>query len=455
MLPLASRRALLGGMMCGAASSLVPLQAPRVAGASPAPAARRPNILVISIDDLGWRELGSYGHEFNETPEIDRLAAEGMRFTNAYAAAPLCSPTRAALVTGLYPARVGVSDYLRHEQAPGSHFLPPATRSIADVLRGSGYTSGLIGKWHLTDDYSGRYRTRRANPYALGFDTVRASETRYIASGDYVAPYRFMPGLGAPRGEYLTDRITRETTRYLGAHRDQPFFLHVSNFAVHTRLEGKPELLAKYRAKAGANKPGNSPVLAAMLESVDQQVGKIVRRLEELGLSDNTLLMVTSDNGAPRHEANRPLRGGKGQLYEGGLRVPLIAHWPGTVPAGREDDTMTSTIDLLPTAVELAGRRPPRKVDGVSIAPVLTGTGRLDRDTLFWVHRPGFRRAETRAAVRVGDLKLIRQHGRSELYDLAADPGEARNLAGRNPKTVKGLKRRLKAHLRDVDAGSR
>ncbi len=457
MLPPATRRALLGGMMGGAAFGLLPLQTAQVpsAAATAARAVRRPNILVISIDDLGWRELASYGHEFNETPEIDRLAQQGMRFTNAYAAAPLCSPTRAALVTGLYPARVGITDYLRHEQAPGTHFLPPATRSIADVLRGSGYTSGLIGKWHLTDDYSGRYRTRRANPYALGFDEVRASETRYIAEGDYVAPYAFMPGLKARRGEYLTDRITRETTEYLTAHRHQPFFLHVSNYAVHTRLEGKPELLAKYRAKPGARQPGNSPVLAAMLESVDQQVGKIVRTLDELGLTDNTLLMVTSDNGAPRHDANRPLRGGKGQLYEGGIRVPLIARWPGTVAPGRTDDTMTSTIDLLPTAVELAGRRPPRKVDGLSIAPVLTGTGTLDRESLFWVHRPGFRRADTRAAVRVGDLKLIRQHGHSELYDLGADPGERHDLAGRKPKTVKGLKRLLNAHLHDVDSGVR
>ncbi|WP_248583269.1 sulfatase [Nocardioides sp. InS609-2] len=448
-----SRRALLGGLMGGAAASMLP--APQLAVGAPARAVRRPNILVVSIDDLGWRELGCYGHEFNETPEIDKLAHDGMRFTNAYAAAPLCSPTRAALVSGLYPARSGITDFLHPEQAPGMHFLSPRTHSLPDALGRAGYTSGMIGKWHLTEDYTGRYRNRRGNPYALGFDEVRASESRYIADGDYVAPYAFMPALAGPRGEYLTDRLASEATEYITKHRDEPFFLHVSNFAVHTRLQGKPELLAKYKAKAGAGKPGNSPVLAAMLESVDQQVGRIVRTLDELGLAGDTLLMVTSDNGAPRHDANAPLRGGKGQLYEGGIRVPLVARWPGTVAAGRTDDTMTSTIDLLPTAVELAGRTPQRKVDGLSIAPLLTGTGTLDRETLFWVHRPGFRRADTRAAVRVGDLKLIRQGGHSELYDLGADPGESHNLAGRKPKTVKGMNQLLNAHLRDVDAGVR
>ncbi len=443
----ASRRALLGGIVGGALVGALP----RSSGAAPPAAVRPPNIVVVSIDDLGWRELGCYGHAFNETPEIDRLAQQGMRFTSAYAAGPLCSPTRAALVSGLYPARTGVSDFLRPEQGPGTHFLPPRTRSLPDHLRRSGYTSGLIGKWHLTEDYSGRYRSRRANPFQLGFDEVRASESRYIADGDYVAPYSFMPGLAAPRGEYLTDRLAREATGYITRHRDRPFFLHVSNFAVHTRLQAKPELVAKYRAKPGATRPGNLPVLAAMLESVDQQVGEISRTLARLGLAGDTLLMVTSDNGAPRHDANRPLRGGKGQLYEGGIRVPLVAHWPGTVAPGRTDDTMTSTIDLLPTAVELAGRTPPRKVDGRSIAPVLTGTGGLDRETLFWVHRPGFRRSDTRAAVRVGDLKLIRQGGRAELFDLGADPGERRDLASRKPKTVKGMKQLLNAHLRDVD----
>ena len=452
----ATRRAVLGALAGAAAAGTVGALGAAAPSAGAAPrAVRRPNIVVVSIDDLGWRELGCYGHAFNETPEIDRLAAEGMRFTDAYAAAPLCSPTRAALVTGLYPARTGVTDFLRPEQAPGSHALDPRTRSIADMLRRTGYTSGLVGKWHLSDDYSGRYRSRRANPHALGFDEVLASETRYIAGGDYVAPYSFMPRLRAPRGEYLTDRITEEATGYLTRHRDRPFFLHVSNYAVHTRLDARPDLLAKYRRKAGAGRSGSSPVLAAMLESVDQQVGTIARTIERLGLASSTLLLVTSDNGAPRPAANAPLRGGKGQLYEGGIRVPLVAHWPGAVPAGRVDDTMTSTIDLMPTAAELAGRTPPRGLDGRSIAPLLTGTGSLERDALYWVHRPGFRRSDTRAAVRVGDLKLVRQQGRAELYDLAADPGESRDLARSKPKTVKGMKQLLAAHLRDVDAGVR
>ena len=461
----ASRRAVLGSLAgaaaCVGAGGLVDrwstgpaaATAPAAAGAS-AGWPSRPNVVVVSVDDLGWRELGCYGHDLNETPEIDRLAAQGLRFTSAYAAGPLCSPTRAALMTGLYPARTGITSFLRPQQAPGTHALRPGTPTLPDALARAGYTSGLIGKWHLTEDYTGRYPRRFANPYALGFDQARASEQRYIAGGDYVAPYSFMPGLRAPRGEYLTDRLADEAADFITDHRDRPFFLHVSNYAVHERLHARPELLAKYRAKARARGSSASPALAAMLESVDHQVGRIVRTLAGLGLADRTLLLVTSDNGAPRPAANRPLRGGKGQLYEGGLRVPLVAHWPGTVAPG-VDATMTSTIDLLPTAVELAGGQPRRGLDGVSLAPVLTGTSRLTRETLYWVHRPGFDRRDTRAAVRVGDLKLIRQRGRSELFDLGADPGERHDLARRRPKTARGMRRLLDEHVDDVDRSAR
>ena len=460
----ASRRAVLGSLAGAAACVGVgglgerrwtgPAAATAAPGAASAAWPSRPNVVVVSVDDLGWRELGCYGNDFNETPEINRLAAQGLRFTSAYAAAPLCSPTRAALMTGLYPARTGITSFLRPQQAPGTHALGPSTPTLPDALAHSGYASGLVGKWHLTEDYTGRYRTRLANPFALGFDEARASEQRYIAGGDYVAPYSFMPGLRAPRGEYLTDRLADEAVDFITDHRDRPFFLHVSNYAVHERLHARPELLAKYRAKARARGAGASPALAAMLESVDQQVGRIVRTLAGLGLTERTLLMVTSDNGAPRPDSNRPLRGGKGQLYEGGLRVPLVAQWPGTVAPG-VDDTMTSTIDVLPTAVELAGGRPRRGLDGVSLAPVLTGTSRLPRETLYWVHRPGFDRRDTRAAVRVGDLKLVRQRGRSELYDLGADPGERHDLARRRPKTARGMRRLLDEHLRDVDRSAR
>ena len=283
-----------------------------------------------------------------------------MRFTNAYAAAPLCSPTRAALVSGLYPARTGITDFLRAEAAPSSKRLSPGIATVPDVLGPLGYTTGLIGKWHLTETYSGAYRDRPGNPYQHGFDEVVASEQQYIGDGDYFHPYFFMPTLPARSpGEYLTDRIADEAVDFITRHRDEPFFVHVSNYAVHTRLDAKPDLVAKYAAKPGADESPNRPVLAAMLESVDD-AGRpgSPRRSRSSGIADNTLLVVTSDNGGPYRDANRPLRGGKGELYEGGIRVPLVAHWPGTVRPGVEDATLTSTIDVLPTALDLAGRHP-------------------------------------------------------------------------------------------------
>lgn len=433
-----------------------------VAGLAAAPSAaarghgRRPtNVVFVSVDDLGWDELGCYGNTFNETPNIDRLAGEGLRFTSAYAAAPLCSPTRAALVTGRYPARSGITDFLRGENAASANHLPPAIPTVPDVLRPHGYTTGLIGKWHLTETYSGPYAQRPGNPFAHGFDEVIASEEKYIADGDYFHPYFFMPDLPAREpGEYLTDRLAAEAVDFLTRHRDEPFFLHLSNYAVHTALDAKPELVAKYRAKPGADVAPNRPVLAAMLESVDAQVGRVADTLAELGLARDTLLLVTADNGGPYRDANQPLRGGKGELYEGGIRVPLIAHWPGRVRGGRDEDTPVSTIDVLPTALDLAGGRPARhRFDGVSLAPVLTGTGALRRDALFWVYPHFIGATHPHAAVRSGRYKLVRhlRDGRSELYDLARDPGETTDVSARHPGRARALRGRLAAHLAEVD----
>ncbi|REE94775.1 sulfatase [Thermomonospora umbrina] len=445
-----SRRGLLGGV-AGAALSVA--LATEAGAARSRPGRRPPNIVFVSIDDLGWDELGCYGNTFNETPRIDRLATEGMRFTNAYAAAPLCSPTRAALVTGRYPARTGITDFLRGENAAGDKHLSPDIPTVPDVLGPYGYTTGLIGKWHLTETYSGRYDRRPGNPYAHGFDEVIASEQRYIADGDYFHPYSFMPQLPAREpGEYLTDRLAAEAVDYLARHRDRPFFLHVSNYAVHTALAAKPELIAKYRAKPGADEAPNRPVLAAMLQSVDEQVGRIADALADLGLAGDTLLLVTSDNGGPYRDANRPLRGGKGDLYEGGIRVPLVAHWPGRVGAGRRDATPTSTIDVLPTALDLAGGDPGDAFDGTSIAPVLTGTGAVDRDTLFWVYPHFIGRTHPHAAVRSGRFKLV-QHlrdGRTELYHLGRDPGETTDVSGHHVAKTRRLRALLEAHIADV-----
>lgn len=454
MLP--SRRTVLQGAAAGAAGTLVPLAGTAAADALPArgrAAVDRPNIVVVTIDDLGWDELGCYGNRFNETPNIDRLAREGTRFTQAYAAAPLCSPTRAALVTGRYPGRTGITDYLRGEGAASDLHLSPRIPAIPSVLKPRGYRVGHIGKWHLTETYHGNYRSRPGNPFAFGFDEVIASERRYIGGGDYFAPYAHLPGL--PKGashEYLTDRLGLEADRFIRRHRNQPFFLHVSNYAVHTRLAAKSRLLAKYRRKHGAGHPGARPALAAMLESVDDQVGRIVRTLKELGIARNTLLLVTSDNGGQNRPANRPLRGGKGELYEAGIRVPLVAWWPGQAAPGTVTGELASTIDLLPTAAALARGHVPAGVDGIDLSTVIRG-GRSSRDTLFWAYPHHIGAWHPAAAVRQGGFKLVRRlrDGHDQLFDLVADPAETTDIGKRAPDIRNRLAGLLTRHLAELD----
>lgn len=454
---LPSRRTVLQGAAVGGAAALVPLaEAATAAGPLPArtrAAVDRPNIIVISVDDLGWDELGCYGNRFNETPHIDRLAREGTRFTQAYAAAPLCSPTRAALVTGRYPGRTGITDYLRAEGAASDLHLSPRIPGIASVLKPRGYRVGHIGKWHLTETYHGAYRSRPGNPYAHGFDEVIASERRYIGGGDYFYPYAHLPGL--PKRvdhEYLTDRLAVEADRFIRRHRGRPFFLHVSNYAVHTRLQAKSRLLAKYRNKRGAGHAGARPALAAMLESVDDQVGRIVRTLKELGIARNTLVLVTSDNGGQSRPANRPLRGGKGELYEAGIRVPLVAWWPGQTRAGTVTDELASTIDILPTAAALARGRTPAGVDGIDLSAVIRG-GRSSRDTLFWAYPHHIGGWHPAAAVRQGGYKLVRRlrDGRDQLFDLVADPAETTDIGRRAPDVRRRLATLLTQHLDELD----
>jgi arylsulfatase A len=413
--------------------------------------ARPPNIILIVADDLGYSQLGSYGNRFNETPNLDRLAREGMRFTNAYASAPVCSPTRAALMTGQHPARSGITDYLAKDD---NHFLLPAYVTINERLRSAGYTTGLIGKWHLTGDYD----ENRGAPQLHRWDEVILSETQYIARGTYFAPYFFMPEV-EPRkpNEYLTDRLNREAVEFIHRHQDEPFFLYLSHYAVHKNLEAKQSLLAKYERKAGAGEHGNDPMLAAMLESIDDGVGRIMQTLKELGLDDNTLVIFTSDNGG--ETTNAPLRTGKSTLYEGGIRVPLVMRYSAGVRAGAVSDTPVVTHDFYPTFMELAGchSRHRQAVDGTSLVPVLSGNGGLRRDTLYWHYprvKPHSLGGRSAGAVRHDDYKLIEffDTGEVELYDLRRDIGESKNLASLMPDKVATLRNILADWRIRVDA---
>ena len=418
------------------------------------PDARKPNFVFILADDLGWAELGCTGSTFNETPHLDRLAAQGMRFTQAYAAAPVCSPTRAALMTGQYPARVGINDYLRPNDA---RFLSPDHVTLAEMLARAGYVTGLIGKWHLTGDYA----KHRGDPPLHGFKEVVCSETRGIGGGAYVPPYRHMPHVTARRkDEYLTDRLNHEAVEFIRRNGDKPFFLYLSHYAVHTRLVAKAPLVEKYRKKPGAGRNRNNPALAAMIESIDQGVGMILQALDERKIADRTVVIFTSDNGGEsRVTSNAPLRGGKSQLYEGGIREPLIVRWPGKVAPGTTCAVPVSTIDFYPTMLEMAGIPPdPRQVlDGESLVPVLAKSGRLKRDTLCWHYplaRPHFLGGRSSGAIRKGDLKLIELFGSGalELYDLAKDAGETTDLAQKMPQKAAELHKLLVAWRKSVGA---
>ena len=295
--------------------------------AAAAPSRRPPNIVFILADDLGWGEPGCYGNTFNRTPNIDRMAAEGVRFENAYSAAPVCSPTRASIMTGQHPARVGITDFLRGDDP---NYLRPSLPTLPQMLRKAGYHNGLIGKWHLMGDY----KLRKGDPKLHGFDEVICSETSYIGPGYYWHPYKHLSGLPAREpGEYLTDRLNREAVDFIGRNAAQPFFLYLTHYAVHTKLDPKPDLAAKYKDRPEAGQKKNNPLLAAMLESVDQGVGMILEEIRRRGLDNDTLVIFNSDNGGETNvTTNAHLRGGKSQLYEGGLRVPLVARWPGALP---------------------------------------------------------------------------------------------------------------------------
>jgi arylsulfatase A len=422
----------------------------------------KPNIVFILADDLGWAELGCYGNTFNETPNLDRLAKHGMRFTDAYSAAPVCSPYRAALMTGQYPARIGITDYLRPSD---KKHLSTKYITIAGALRNAGYATGIIGKWHLTG-YS-NHGVEEFPPARHGFDETIVSENRGIGAGSYFYPYHFNREIRKrlPGREYLVDRCNLEAVEFIERHKDGPFFLYLSHYAVHTTLNGKPELVAQFEKKEGAGKGPNArhnnPHLAAQLKSIDEGVGMIVKKLEELRLSDNTILIFTGDNGGEsRVTTNGPLRAGKSTLYEGGIRVPLIVRYPKIVPAGIVCQTPTTNIDFYPTLCELAAVKPDSKqhTDGVSLVPLLKNPeAPLGRNVLCWhypLEKPHFLGGRSAGAVRKGDWKLIEHFdtGQTELYNLADDISEKNNLAVTDPEKAAGLQGLLNVWRKEVGA---
>ncbi|MFM7411750.1 MAG: sulfatase [Planctomycetota bacterium] len=423
------------------------------AGAIPAAAApqRPPNVVLILMDDMGWRDVGFMGNTFVDTPHLDRLAARGIVFTQAYASAPNCAPTRACLMSGQYPPRHGIYTVVDPRQPPGSPWhklraadsraeLAPDVVTLPEALRSRGYETAFFGMWNL-----GRGRTGPATPGGQGFDTVVFPETLGFAKNAYFDAV----------GNQLSDRLTDEVLGFIERRRAGPFFVYLADHAIHAPYDPEPDLLAKYDRKAAAGRDQRDDAAqAATIEAVDRNVGRIVERLERLGIADDTLVIFTSDNGGTAR-FTPPLKGGKGELFEGGIRVPLVMAGAGVAKPGTACHEPVASIDLYPTLVDLAGGIPGRQLDGTSLVPLLAGAASLARERLFW-HFPCYvGRATPASAIREGSLKLgefFEDAGHVELYDLSTDPGERTDLARAMPEQAAALAARLHAWQWKTDA---
>lgn len=493
---------------------------------STGPAAKKMNVIFFLVDDLGWSDVACNNpNSFYETPQISQLAKEGVRFTNAYAACHVCSPTRASIMTGKYPARIQLTDWLpgrkdypfqQLKNAVVKQHLPFEEKTLAEAFHDNGYRTAIFGKWHLGEDSS--------SPLQHGFD-YRVTEWNKGWPLTYYSPYR-LKGLEGPDGEYLTDRLTSEVISYIEKNKDAPFFMYLSHFAVHDPIEGRADLVKKYQEKlktwnkwpdlpyilegnpdtshpfsraelnemlkdkayAGYSLLPNRTVkikqrqdnvqFAAMVESMDESMGRILSKLKELGLDDNTIVVFVSDNGGMSganfgrptkkfpaanvdkefSSSNLPLRGAKGWFYEGGIRVPMIVKWPGHGQAGTVSDVPVISTDFYPSLLKMAGlpALPEQPVDGTDITPLLEGGKKIKRRALYW-HFPHYSNHGMQSpggAIRYGDYKLLEYYekGTVQLFNLAADPGEQQDLAATMPRKVKELKKMLHAWRKKVNA---
>jgi arylsulfatase A-like enzyme len=513
------RRDFLKSLTCGALAATMP----KAYGQQMKPP---PNIVFFLVDDMGWTDLGCYGSSLYNTPNVDALASEGVRFTDAYATCHVCSPTRASILTGKYPARVHLTDWLegrkdfpfqKLKNAKIHQSLPREELTLAEALKAHGYGTAIFGKWHLGQEPDG--------PLTQGFDVQVPQWNGCCPRAGYHFPFK-MDGLENEEGDYLTDRLTDEALGYIESNKDNPFFLYLSHFAVHDPIQGRRDLVDEYEEKLSDMPPpqgpafileGNpdsedplsredldaliteepykehkvlpnqtvkikqhqdNPQFAAMVEGVDESLGRVRAKLDELGLAENTIIVFVSDNGGmsagnwgnPERvvepdeldwayaTSNLPLRGAKGWLYEGGIRVPMIVHWPGQGDSGTVCDEPVISTDFFPTLLEMAGlpAQPERHPDGVSLVPLLKGEKTLDRDALYW-HFPHYSNHGMQSpggAIRAGDYKLLEyfENGSVQLFNLRDDLSEQHDLAKVQPDRAEALRAKLHAWRTDVAA---
>lgn len=441
------------------------------------PTVSHPNIILFLADDLGWSDLGCYGADLHETPHLDRLAREGMRFTDAYAAS-VCSPTRACLLTGRHNARLGVTVWREQSQDPprNRRLLPPLVTenlpleetTLAEEFQSAGYLTALVGKWHLGD--ASHYPETQGFDINIGGTHWGAPQTHffpYRGRGRFRNEFRYVPHLeGGREGEYLTDRLTDEAIRVIDSAGQRPFFLYLAHHAVHTPIEAKSDIVAHYEQKLRPEMHHQNAAYAAMVQSLDESVGRVLEHLEQRKLRDRTIVVFLSDNGGYVNQFagkqvtnNYPLRSGKASLYEGGVRVPLIVRAPGITPAAALCHAPVFVGDLFPTLLELAGVNREAKqaaaLDGISLAKVLKEPqSPLQRDSLYF-HFPHYYATTTPvSAIRAGNWKLLEYYEdrRAELYNLQSDLGEANDLAAAEPARVNALRDRLHGWLKDINA---
>lgn len=418
------------------------------------------NFIVILVDDMGLSDMACGGSNFYETPGMDRLAREGMRFTTGYSACTVCSPTRAAMMTGKYPARLHITDWIAGHKRPKAKlkvpdwtmYLPQEEWTIAEALKEKGYATASIGKWHLGNE--------EHYPTSHGFD-VNVGGTNRGQPPSYHAPYN-IPTLkpeGKP-GEFLTDRECSEALAFIESNKDKPFFVYLPHYAVHTPVQGKKDVIEKYKAKlaSGTEFTHKNPTYAALVESVSDSTSRILDKLAELKLDDRTVIIFTGDNGGLLGQTtNLGVRVGKGSAYEGGVRVPFIVKWPGVTKPGNTSDTPVWTGDIYATVLAGAGAtpKPGQVIDGVNIRPLLDGSGKIDRDTIYW-HYPHYHPggATPYSAIRHGDWRLVEffEDGHVELYNLKDDPVEKIDLAKTMPEKAAELRQKLDAWRKQVGA---